>query len=72
MKDQINSLKKMGQEFTHFRKESKKQNKLTKSLQVRSKLHLVDRKSKLDKYKNIENSKRSFQRSSRNDANSKS
>jgi len=60
MKDQINSLKKMGQEFTHFRKESKKQNKLTKSLQVRSKLHLVDRKSKLDKYKNIENSKRSF------------
>ena len=49
MKDQINSLKKMGQEFTHFRKESKKLNKLTKSLQVSSKLHLVDRKSKLDK-----------------------
>ena len=60
MKDQINSLKKMGQEFTHFRKESKKHNKLTKSLQISSKPHLVERKSKLDKYKNIENSKRSF------------
>jgi hypothetical protein len=61
MKDQINSLKKMGQEFTHFRKESRKLNKLTKSLQVSSlKRHLDGIKTKPEKKKNMENSKRSF------------
>ena len=51
----------MGQEFTHFRKESKKLNKLTKSLQVSSlKRHLDGIQTKPEKKKNMENSKRSF------------